>query len=84
MRCIVNTRERESNPSSAGMPIQRERLLRIGEVETMVGLKKSSLYAAIRRGEFPAPVKLSRRAVCWPASAIDAWIGSRIKSGGQP
>lgn len=60
-----------------------ERLLRLPDVEALVGLRKSSIYDAVKRGEFPAPVKLSRRAVCWPASAIDAWITDRIKAGGQ-
>lgn len=61
----------------------RERLLRLPEVESLVGLRKSAIYDAVRKQTFPAPVKLSRRAVCWPASAIDAWIADRIKNGGQ-
>ena len=64
-------------------PAQPERLLRLPDVEARVGLRRSSIYDAVKRGEFPAPVKLSRRAVCWPASAIDAWITERIKAGGQ-
>lgn len=75
--------ENADRPETVGKQPQRERLLRIAEVESMVGLKKSSLYAAIRQGGFPAPVKLSRRAVCWPASAIDAWIKERIEAGGK-
>ncbi|WP_431113204.1 helix-turn-helix transcriptional regulator [Variovorax paradoxus] len=55
-----------------------ERLLRLTEVEGRTGLKKSSIYAAIRGGSFPASVRLSRRCVCWPASRIDAWIADRI------
>lgn len=70
----------QANPSKTAQP---ERLLRLPEVESLVGMRKSSIYGAMRRGEFPAPVKLSRRAVCWPASAIDAWIAERIKGGGQ-
>jgi prophage regulatory protein len=45
----------------------------------MVGLRKSSIYEKVKTGEFPSPVKLSRRAVCWPASSVDAWIADRIK-----
>lgn len=70
----------QANPSKTAQP---ERLLRLPEVESMVGLRKSSIYDAMKRGEFPAPVKLSRRAVCWPASAIDRWISERIKAGGS-
>lgn len=68
----------QANPSKTAQP---ERLLRLPEVESLVGLRKSSIYDAMKRGEFPAPVKLSRRAVCWPASSIDAWITERIKGG---
>lgn len=64
---------------------QSERLLRLPEVEARVGLRKSSIYEMLRRTPpaFPTPVKLSRRAVCWPASEIDAWIAERIKAGGR-
>lgn len=72
--------EAQANPSKTALP---ERLLRLPDVEARVGLRKSSIYDAVKRGDFPAPVKLSRRAVCWPASAIDAWIAERIKTGGQ-
>jgi prophage regulatory protein len=70
----------QANPSKSA---PHERLLRLPEVESMVGLRKSSIYEGIKAGTFPAPVKLSRRAVCWPASAIDAWIADRIKTGGK-
>lgn len=68
----------QASPSKTAKP---ERLLRLPDVEALVGLRKSSIYDAVKRGDFPAPVKLSRRAVCWPASAIDAWIDGRIKAG---
>lgn len=71
----------QPTPSKTAQP---ERLLRLHDVEALVGLRKSSIYDAVKRGDFPAPVKLSRRAVCWPASAIDAWITERIKAGGHP
>ena len=60
-----------------------ERLLRLPDVIEKVGLGKSSIYDGVRQGTFPAPVKLSRRAVCWPASAVDAWIADRIKGGAK-
>lgn len=58
---------------------QPERLLRLPDVEALVGLRKSSIYDAVKRGEFPRPIRLSRRAVCWPSSAIEAWIQARIE-----
>ena len=68
------------NPSKTAQP---ERLLRLPEVEALVGLRKSTIYDAMKRGEFPIPVKLSRRAVCWPASSIEAWITERINNGAR-
>ncbi|MBP8018803.1 MAG: AlpA family phage regulatory protein [Hylemonella sp.] len=71
----------QANPSTSSP----QRLLRLPEVESRVGLRKSSIYEMLGRNPpaFPKPVKLSRRAVCWPESAIDAWITERIKAGGQ-
>lgn len=71
----------QANPNTSSP----ERLLRLPEVESRVGLRKSSIYEMLGRNPpaFPRPLKLSRRAVCWPASAIDTWIADRIKSGGQ-
>lgn len=58
-----------------------QRLLRLPEVEARVGLRKSSIYDGVKNGTFPTPVKLSRRAVCWPEASIETWITERIKSG---
>jgi prophage regulatory protein len=59
---------------------QTERLLRLPEVESRVSLRKSSIYAGVKAGTFPAPVNLSPRAVAWPESAIQSWIADRIKA----
>lgn len=56
-----------------------ERLLRLPEVESIVGIRKSSIYEGVKKGTFPAPIKLSRRAVCWPESHIAAWVAERIQ-----
>ena len=59
-----------------------ERLLALVNVEELTGLKKTSLNGLIKKGEFPAPVRLTRRASRWPASQVQAWIVDRIKAGG--
>lgn len=59
------------------MTQQPERLLRRGDVENLIGLRRSKLYEMVRAGEFPAPVKLSSRAVAWRASEVQAWIKAR-------
>ena len=58
-------------------------LLRLPRVRDRVGLKKTAIYDAIRRGEFPAPVKIGRRSVAWDASAVDAWVRERIAAGAR-
>lgn len=59
-----------------------ETLLRLPAVLARVGLQKSAIYEMLNRTPpaFPRPLKLSRRAVCWPASKIDAWINERIQA----
>ena len=62
-----------------------ETLLRLPQVIARVNLSRSSIYEMLNRTPpaFPRPLKLSRRAVCWPGSAIDAWIAERIQAGGM-
>ena len=43
-------------------------LLRLPNVMRLTGLARSTIYKLIAAGEFPAPRKLTRRAVAWPAS----------------
>lgn len=68
-------------PTSAPTPKVVEqtsmRLLRIPEVCRQTGLGKSSIYAMIQSGMFPAPKRLGARAVAWLQSEVDAWIQSR-------
>ena len=57
-----------------------ERLIRLPEVLTMVGLGRSSIYRQIAEGQFPKPVDLGGgRAVAWRQSDISAWIASRTQ-----
>ena len=48
------------------------RLLRRQEVEKRCRLSRSTLYRMMRDGEFPEPIKVGARAVCWPELEIDA------------
>ena len=48
-------------------------LLTRPEVEAETGLGRSAIYDRIKKGAFPRPLKLSRRAVRWRASDIAAW-----------
>ena len=60
-----------------------DRLLRREEVESRVGLKRSSIYREMRAGRFPLPIKVGPRAVRWPAREIEAWLASRPRASGE-
>lgn len=53
------------------------KILKLPQVVERTGLGRSMIYEMVKRGEFPAPVKLSVRSVGWLESAVDAWIESR-------
>jgi prophage regulatory protein len=60
------------------------RLLRLPQVIEIVGLRRTAIYAAIKLGTFPAPIKLGRRCVAFPSDAIDAWVRDRIAEARRP
>ena len=49
-------------------------------VQSKTTLSRSSLYAMIARGEFPAPIKITGRRVSWTETSVNDWIQSRIES----
>lgn len=54
-------------------------LIKLPEVIQETALSRSSIYAAMKLGLFPAPVKIGRRAVAWRAEEIEQWRISRPK-----
>jgi prophage regulatory protein len=61
-----------------------EKFLRLNDVESLTGLKKSSIYAGMKADPqtFPSCVRLSTRAVAWRESDIAAWQAQRQQTGG--
>lgn len=57
-----------------------ETILRLPQVKARTGLSRSSIYLAVRRGEFPQPISLGPRAVGWVESSIDQFIEAKIKA----
>ena len=53
------------------------------EVEKRVGLTRSSIYDAMRKGNFPLPLKVGPKAVRWRTSDIEAWVESRPLATGR-
>lgn len=57
------------------------RLLRLPQVEERTGCKKSKIYADIKDGRFPAPVRLGPKSVAWRSDEIAHWINNRPRAG---
>ena len=58
--------------------VRRDKLLRLQDVEGVTGLKKSTIYLLMKRGEFPQSVQVTRRCVAWVESKILQWVQDRI------
>ena len=55
-------------------------ILKLRQVTDKAAISRSSLYAKVKQGKFPAPVKLGERASGWIEDEIDAWIEQRIQA----
>ncbi|WP_298287947.1 AlpA family phage regulatory protein [Thiomonas sp.] len=60
----------------------QEFLLRLSEVSETVGLRRTAIYEAIRRNDFPKPVRVGSRAVRWRLTELQQWIAQRERAGG--
>lgn len=55
-----------------------QKVLRRTEVERLTGLKRSTIYAAIQRGAFPAPIPIGAKSVAWLEHEVSAWQAAHI------
>lgn len=53
--------------SSPSMP----HLLRLPQVLNLVGVSQSCWYAGVKRGDYPQPIRIGRRAVAWRFSDLE-------------
>lgn len=60
-------------------PPPSERLLRMPQVEDRVGAKKTAIYAWVKAGTFPPPIKIGPMAL-WLESEVEAWIHKQVAS----
>jgi prophage regulatory protein len=54
-------------------------LLRAPQVLQRTALKKTTFFALVKSGQFPAPFRIADRAVAWRAAEVDQWIASRTR-----
>jgi prophage regulatory protein len=65
------------NVNQAPAPMAGDALLRFPQVAATVGLSRSTVYAMMRDGRFPSPVRLSARCVRWRSSEVSAWVAEQ-------
>lgn len=58
-----------------------DRLIPLAEVEQIAGIRRSTIYARIKAGDFPQQRVLSRGCVRWRLSEIEAWMDA-LPAGG--
>lgn len=54
------------------------RILRLEDVMDRTGLTRATLYAAMKRGEFPKSIRIAARCVGWLEADIEAWIKGKL------
>lgn len=63
------------------MSTAKHSVIRLPAVLARVGISRSSIYAAIARNAFPAPISLGPRSVGWLESDVDEWLAARVDAG---
>lgn len=60
---------------------QIERLLRVSEVSSRIGVSRATVYKFVAAGRIKPPVKIGLRASGFPESEINGFIAERIREG---
>jgi prophage regulatory protein len=90
MKASITELPRLISASSSPLFDASSTLIRMPEVEGIVGMKRSTIYKLMQRPDccFPQPVKLSNSTargapVAWVLSEVQAWARSRIEARDQ-
>ena len=74
----MDTNSAKDDPFGEKGEKMQEKFLRLTEVRSLTALSRSSIYAYMAAGTFPAAVNIGARSVAWIESDITAWIAARI------
>ena len=75
-RIMVNNKNKNSHDN--------QKMLRLRDVEIMTGMKKTFIYEAMRKGDFPRQIRMGARCVAWLKTDIDIWLCERINASRTP
>ena len=71
--------DESKTPDTMGHAID-VKFIKLTEVLAISGKSRSSVYEAIKKGEFPSPVKVGGRASAWIKSEVLQWTEDRIRA----
>ena len=66
-----------SNPQAISTPSSKN-ILRLPQVVQKTGLSRATIYAYIKKNQFPVQLSLGERSSGWLESEVENWIDSRI------
>lgn len=59
--------------------MQQPRIMRLPEVISATGYKRSAIYMLMSRGTFPKHHRIGSRAVGWNSQEIERWVAERLQ-----
>ena len=65
-------------PLPSASVAQCEKLLRLRDVLTIVGMSRAHVYNLIKQGLFPRPIALGSNCARWVQSEVQAWVDASI------
>ncbi|WP_297776186.1 AlpA family phage regulatory protein [uncultured Roseovarius sp.] len=54
-----------------------DKILRQKDLQSIIGLSRSTIYRQVHAGTFPPPIKFTDRLIGWRASVILDWLANR-------
>ena len=54
------------------------RIIRTEDLTRRLGLSRATIFRNVKAGRFPAPIKISQRAIGWRIDEVEAWIAARV------
>lgn len=80
-RSAVHFSENEKMANSTSSGLIKNPLIKLPAVLTETQTSRSFVYAGVKNGTFPKPLKIGKRAVAWTTESIDTWITAKIAGG---
>lgn len=58
-------------------PIKEKSILRVHEVERLLGTSRTTIWRWVRSGIFPSPLQIGPNTIAWRTADIEDWLQSR-------